>query len=227
MGVMKRNAAPRFRPIKVKEKTYVVKPLPGPHSKMECVPLGLVLRDMLGIAKTMNEARQILNEGQVKINGITRKERGFPIGLMDIVEISGDHYRMLPTKYGLGLVKTDAKDAEAKLAKVKNKTHLKKRKIQLNLHDGTNLLVDKDEFKTSDVIIINVTDGKIASTIRFEKGSTAVVTDGTNRGLVGTIENIDRKLKRVSLKSHAGEVLVPIKYVFVLGHQKPMIKTSE
>jgi len=43
-------------------------------------------------------------------------------------------------------------DAEWKLCRIQNKTIVKGKKVQLNLHDGKNKLVEKDEYKTGDVL---------------------------------------------------------------------------
>lgn len=227
MAVTKRYNVPKFWSVKLKANKYVVSPTPGPHSKMQCIPLGIILREKLHHARTMKEARQILRGGMVKVNGSVRKEHGFPAGLMDIVEISGDFYRIMPGKNGFYLSKTDAEDAAVRLARIANKTQIKKKKIQLNLHDGSNILVDKDDFKTSDVIAINIAQKMIKSTIRFEKGSFAIVTGGNSMGLSGVIESIDRKLKTVVLADGDNKLLVPIKYVFVAGKEKPVIRMGE
>ena len=227
MTVTKRYNVPKFWSVKLKANKYVVSPTPGPHSKMQCIPLGIILREKLHHARTMKEARQILRSGAVKVNGSVRKDHGFPAGLMDIVELSGDFYRILPGKNGFYLFKTDAGDATIKLARIKNKTHTKKKKLQLNLHDGSNMLVDKDDFKTSDVVAINIAQKMIKDIIRFERGSFAIVTGGHNMGIGGVIESIDKKLKTVVLAVGDKKLLVPIKYVFVTGKEKPIIKIGE
>ena len=224
MPVTKRYTVPKFWGVKLKEKKYVVSARPGPHSARGCVPLGLVLRDLLGHAKTMNEARMILNSGVVRINGSVRKERGFPVGLMDVADIGGDFYRIVPAKSGLKLLKVS--DPQVRLAKIKNKTHVKKKKLQLNLHDGTNILADGD-FKTSDVAVIDIATGKITGTIKFEKGSFAVVTGGHNAGVKGTVESIDRKLRTIVMDTEGRKLVVPIKYVFVVGKGKPAVDIGE
>src|SRR5687768_9492253 len=138
MTVTKRNMAPRFWPIHVKEKKYVISPTPGPHNKNECVPLVIALRDFLKIAQTSKEAKELMNSGVVRVNGIVRRDAGFPLGLMDVLEIDGEFYRIVPSKNGLKPLLVDEKDAEVKLAKIRNKTSVKEKKLQLNFHDGTN-----------------------------------------------------------------------------------------
>ena len=227
MTFTKRYTVPKTWPIKVKENKYVVSPIPGPHSKMECIPIGIILRDVLKHAYTMKEAKKILNQGAVKVNNITRKERGFPIGLMDVIDVGGDFYRVVPTASGLRLLKIDESSAKIRLAKIVNKVHVKKKHLQLNFHDGTNMLVDNDDFKTSDVVVIDISAKKIKDLIKFERGAFAVVIDGHNAGKNGKIEAIDRKLRTVTLDSDGKKLLVPIHYIFVIGQGSPVIKLGE
>ena len=227
MTFTKRYTVPKTWPIKVKESKYVVSPVPGPHSKMTCIPIGVILRDMLKHAYTMKEAKQILNKGVVKVNNITRKGHGFPIGLMDVVEIGGDFYRVVPTSHGLKLLSITEDESKIRLAKISNKVHVKKKQLQLNFHDGTNMLVDKDNYKTSDVAVIDISTKKIKDLIKFERGAFAVVIDGHNAGRSGKIEHIDKKLKTIILDADGKKLPVPIRYVFVVGQGSPVIKLGE
>jgi small subunit ribosomal protein S4e len=205
----------------------VVHPVPGPHSKDACIPLGIILRDVLEHAHTMKEAKQILNSGMVKVNGIVRSEHGFPVGLMDVVEIDGEFHRVLPSGRGLRLYKTDADDAKIRLAKITDKHQLGKKRIQLSFHDGTNRLVEKDDHKTRDVVAIDVAQDAIKHSVKFDKGAQVIVTDGNNMGLFGKIHSIDRKLNTVVVAAGEKNLIVPIKYVFVVGHEKPLINIGE
>ena len=67
MSKLKRHAAPKFWPIERKTKKYSVNPSPGPHSKEKCMPLGVILRDVMKAADNMKEAREILLNGFVKV----------------------------------------------------------------------------------------------------------------------------------------------------------------
>lgn len=223
MAVTKRYSAPKFWKVKTKEKKYVVSPLAGPHSKEECIPLGVVLRDILGHARTMSESRKILATGAVKINNLVRKGYAFPLGLMDVADVGGDLYRVVPSKKGLSLLKIDSKDSNIKLVKIKNKTIIKGKKTQLNFHDGTNMLVDKDSYKTSDVVSIDTAHNLIKDAVKFEKGSFAVVTGGHNAGFKGKIEHIDKALKTVTLANGDTKLPVPIRYVFVVGREASIV----
>lgn len=52
---LKRKPAPKTWPIHRKEQVWTIKPRPGPHPISRCLPLTLVVRDILGFAKTRKE----------------------------------------------------------------------------------------------------------------------------------------------------------------------------
>jgi len=214
---MKRLNAPDFWPIEKKTKKYIITPSPGPHKKYECIPLGVFIRDFLGYAKNLKEVKEILNKSLVKVDGIVRKEYKFPIGLMDIVSIGNEFYLIYPTKKGLSPIKISEDEAKSKLLKVMNKTIIKGNKIQLNLHDGKNIITDKKDIKTKDTVVFSLVDKKISDIYKYEKGAKVVVIKGNNMGKVGIIENINDKVGLVTLQSENEKINVPIKYIFVIG----------
>jgi len=70
----KRLAAGKVVPLLRKEHVWHIKAKPGPHKKKNSVALGFVLRDMIGIAKNAKEAKKILNQGSVLVDGKIAKE---------------------------------------------------------------------------------------------------------------------------------------------------------
>lgn len=225
MSKLKRLAAPPFWPIEVKTKKYVVKPMPGPHSLKTSIPLGVLLRDILKYAETMKESKQILYNGVVKVDGKVRKEHSFPVGLMDIVEIDNEIYRILANKKGLYLKKIEKKEL-FKLARIEDKQYLKGTKLQLNLHDGKNMVVGKDEYKTGDVLVLDL-NNKIKQTLKFNVNAVAMIISGRNIGEIVTIKKIiitkSPQPNIVVVDLHGSEVPVPKDYIFVLGIVKPVI----
>ena len=88
LGHLKRLPAPSFWPIHRKEAEWAPKPNPGAHKSVSCLPIGVIVRDSLGIAKTHQEVARILSQGKVKIDGRTRHEENYPVGLMDVIELA-------------------------------------------------------------------------------------------------------------------------------------------
>jgi len=175
---LKRIAMPKSFGLQRKELTWVMNPLPGKHSKSVCIPLNHAII-MLGFAKTANEAKQILNSRQVKVDGKVKTEPKEPVGLMDLVTIGDKNWRaILDTKGRITLV--ESKNPSIKLCRVKNKTKIKGGKMQLTLHDGRTI-VDFDA-NVGDVIQISIPEGKATGKIELKEGALCFLTGGKKVG---------------------------------------------
>lgn len=228
---MKRTQAPRFWKVPRKQKKFVVAPKPGPHAKKNCIPAGIILRDILQYSKTMKEAREILNKGIFKIDKKIIKQYQFPAGLMDIISVGEEHYRILPNEHGLYLQKIDKKDSKFKLLRIVNKTNMRGGKVQLNFHDGKNMFIDKNNYKTNDVVVLNLEKNAIEKVLGFKKGSAVIITGGNNIGNIGIINDIiirrSSKPNEVIVKVGNRKIPLPPNYVFVVGEDKPFITFGE
>merc|ERR1711957_651603 len=96
---------------------YAPRPRQGPHKLRECLPLQLVLRNKLKYALSGRECDIILGDkdNTVKVDNKVRRDKKFPVGLMDVVSIpkTGDNYRMLyDVKGRFTLVKIKSKDEQ-------------------------------------------------------------------------------------------------------------------
>jgi len=177
MAKLKRLLIPKFWKVSKKAYKWAVSPRPGPHKKFEGIPLQVVVRDILKLGETGKEARSIIKMGEILVDGKKRKDHAFPVGLMDVISIpkSKKHYMVLPCKKGLELKEISEKEAGKKICKIKNKTMVRKGKLQLNLHDGRNLLVEKDVYKTGDSVLIEVPSQKIVDHVKLEKGNIGLI----------------------------------------------------
>jgi small subunit ribosomal protein S4e len=229
MGHQKRIAAPRSWKIKRKASHWSVDPLPGPHPKDRSMPLLLLVRDMLKLADNSREAKRILNEGNVVVNGKVRKEHKFPIGIFDILSVPQlkAHYMVLLDKKGkLSLIEISEDAASRKLCRVDGRTMIKAGKRQLNLHDGRNILPGErsEEIKTHDSLLISLPDNEILQHFAYEAGNKAVVIGGKHSAETGEIEEI-RKTKSsdpnvVWIKQAERSFETIEDYVFVVGKEK-------
>ena len=227
----KRIAAPRSWKIARKTSHWTVKPKPGPHPKERSMPLLLVVRDMLQLADNSREAKRILNEGNVVVNGKVRKDRKFPVGVFDIISIPRikAHYLVLLDKQDkLSLVAIAETAASTKLCRVNGKRMIKTGAIQLNLHDGRNILPGESgaAIKTHDSLLISIPDNKIVKHFPFEEGNKVIVIGGKQSAQTGVIEEI-RKVHSpqpniVRIKADEGEVSFESREdsVFVVGEEK-------
>ena len=230
---LKRLAAPRVLKFHRKEKTWTIKSAPGPHPLDKSIPLGLIVRDFLGFCDTYREVKRTIANGDVLVDGIKRKNHKFPCGLMDIISIPKlkKNFRVLFDRKGkLTIVPISVIDAEWKLCRIKNKAIVKGKQIQLNLHDGKNTLVKKDEYKTGDVLKISLKDRKIMDVFKFDKGTISMVIGGSHVGQIANIEDIQispSSKPNLALMKSDKEFSTLAEYIFPIGKTKPIIILPE
>lgn len=223
-----RLAVPRSWNVPTKTNKYITRPIAGAHSLNMGISLNILVRDLLKLANTAKEVKSILNNEELIINGKTRKEPKYMVGFMDIISLPKlkKAYRIILNKKGkLVPVQIEEKEADIKLAKINNKIKIKGNKIQLNLSDGTNFLIEKDDFKTGSTVLISLKEGKIIDKIELKKGVSVMLTGGKHLGKIGTIESIDGE--NVSYKEGKESHLTLKKYAFVVGNDNPIITINE
>ena len=189
---LKRQAVKTKLPIKRKGTTYVARALSNPNNS---VPLLIAVRDMLKLAKTKRELEKMIIAKQLKINGRVCIDHRESIALFNILE-AGKKYSLtiLPTGR-FALEETKSSD---RLCKVTGKKLVSGNRIQLNLHDGTNLL-SKDKIDVEDSVYLT-SDGKIKKHLSLEKGAKVFIISGKYIGLNGTVSSIEGKNTNVKFK---------------------------
>ncbi|MHA1668472.1 MAG: 30S ribosomal protein S4e [Candidatus Heimdallarchaeaceae archaeon] len=233
---LKRYVVSKHIPIQKKAYTYTVKPSAGPHSADDCIPIAILLRDMFNYARNMSEVKRILHERNVMVDGKVRTDRKYPLGFMDVISFPKikKHFRMIYlAKKGLRTIPIDEKETKVKLCQIRNKTTIKNGLIQLNLHDGRNIVLSKDQssitnYSTHDTIKISLPDQTILEKYELKIGNYGFVTSGRWMGKHGTISEISEhgtsKSKTVTLSTSDGEELVTLyRYIFVVGNDAPSV----
>ncbi len=237
---LKTYPAPRSWPVKIKEKTFTIRPASGPHPLADSIPLGMVLRDTLGYATTVSEAKSMLSEGKVLIDGEVRKDYKLPIGLMDIIYLkpAETYYRVMPDRLKkLSLMKISPEQASFKLVRVTGKRTLGGKRVQLNTHDGRSISIKVEdpfdinlEYRLYDVLKISIPGGEILERIPLEADTYISIIGGAHIGKYGTLVDTpeNRGPKRLARVSIGGvESTVTLKYLFPIGKGSPIINTSE
>jgi len=231
---LKRLAAPRTWAIPRKEKVWVARPLPGKHSMDESIPLVIALRDYLKVCDTGKEAEKILGRREVLVDGKPARRGKTAVGLMDIISIPkiNANYRVLKDKNGkIRLIAIKKDEAAWKLVKITNKTMVKGGKLQLNMHDGRNILVSKDlkdEYNSGDTLKISIPDQKIIGKIEFTEGHLAFLTGGSHVGFVVNIAKIERTRNPKANIVHFKEEFSTLQnYVFMIGTDVAEIEVPE
>ena len=240
---LKTFAAPKFWPVLRKEYPWTVKPSPGPHPIDRSLPLLILVRDVLGYAKTAREARKVIAEGSIKVDGRVRKNYKYPVGLMDVVEIipTGEVFRVIP--YPVKFYKLHPipeEEASFKLCRIEDKSTVKGGHIQLHLHDGRNHLIRvsdptnpvEDTYKTLGTVKLAIPQQSIIDHVEMKPGALAIVIGGRNVGRVGRIVEIKPGMRRyrriVTLEDREGvKFQTSLNYVFVIGEEEPMISLPE
>ena len=228
---MKRLAAPRTWPLKRKVNVWATKPSPGAHSLESSMPAVMVLRDMIKACDTAREAKRIIGNREMFVDGMPVKSPKEPIGIMDTVTVPKMKlsYRMLLTDKGkLTLVPIPEDEAKWKLCRIEGKTKISGGKIQLNLSGGRNIVLEKNMYKSGDTLKIDVPEQKVAAVYSLTAGVPVLIIDGP---LAGTVETIASQVVGTGsadnvVKFQSGKETVT-RNVFVIGTSKPEIKLPE
>ena len=233
---LKRFPAPKYWPIHRKEAKWTIRASPGTHPLKNCIPLLIFIRDLLKLGQTAKEGKTIILEGNVKVDGKIIKDYKFPVGLMDVVEIPviNKIYRILPfRRKGLLPLPITEKEKNFKLCKILNKILLKKGKIQLNLHDGRNIITPNLElsYKTKDVLKISIPDQEILEHYPLEEKMSTLVTAGKYMGAYGTLKKVERRFgphASIVTLEHKGDTFqTALEYAFIIGETNPSISLFE
>ncbi len=235
---LKRLVASEHIRVPKKVSTFAISPRPGKHPKRESIPLGHIIRDILGYALSYKEARKAARKGMFLIDGKASRDIKTPVGLMDVLQVTatGEKYRVVYDNRGLlNLVKIDASDAKKKMGKIRFKKLAKKGRIQLTLHDGRNFFLDYEEgnkYKVGDTIVFEIDGQKILDHLPLKEGMLVMIIGGRWRGKIAKVKEIINirglEPNRIVLEGEGGEEIRTLKdYVFVIGKDKPVLKVRE
>jgi small subunit ribosomal protein S4e len=243
VGRLKRKPAPRFWPIHRKESVWIVRPSSGPHSLEKCLPLSIVLRDILKVAETRKEAKKIITQGKVYVDGKVRLKDDFPVGLMDVISMPdlNKFYRVLPSHKGLFLNPISKEEASFKLFRVEDRTIVKNGSSQFALHDGTNMFVKAEDpdnpevfYETFATLKLGLPEKQVLDQLKTKKGNIAIITGGKNIGKQGKIVEIEKTVAKkrrnalVVVEDEKGDRYQTIlDFVFSVGGAKSLISFSE
>ena len=228
-GHLKRLVAPRSWNIARKERTWTTKPMPGKHSLEGALPISTILRDYLKVCDNNREARIILHNRDVMIDQRIVNKPKSPVGLMDVISIPKLklNVRAMLDKHGrIEFVPIKATESKWKLVRVENKRNIKGGHVQINLHDGTNIL-SKEEVKTGDVLQLSLPDMKIKKVLKFKKGAQSLIIGGSHVGSISTIkgEETTRSTKPNLVMYEDFQTIRP--YSFIVGEKKAMVSLPE
>lgn len=217
-------SAPKTFPIPRKGKKWTIKPSPGPHSKDNCIPLGIVVRDILEYANSVKEVKKVLKAGKCEVDGKIVKDHRYPLGMFDSLKLGEEFYRLVPSKKGFDLIKINEEEAGKKLCKVEDKKPIKDGKLQLNLNDGKNIIVNEDEMddlETGSSLVLSLPEMKVERIVERDSGQKVMITEGKNKGKIAqlkefkTVKGSERN--RVIVESEKRKIDLPEELIFPVG----------
>ncbi|MFX0014711.1 MAG: 30S ribosomal protein S4e [Promethearchaeota archaeon] len=236
----KRLSAPITYPIMRKHGIFTIRPYPTRSTIESSIPLGIVIREMLGYAKTLSEVKRILIKKLIKVDGKIQTNYKFGVGPMDVLEITQTEqfFRLTPYrgKRRLKLHPISEEEAHKKILSIKGKKTVKGGFVQLNFHDGRNYLMNPEnehefpisELAVKDSIQFNLDKKTIEDHYPFATNNTALIMGGHNVGLVGKIKEIEtqsgRKMRNVTLETEEGEIETTDQHLIIIGRETPVIE---
>ena len=192
------------------------------------MPLLMVVRDMLKLVDNAREAKRILYEGKVLVDGRVQKDYKLPVGIFDVISLPqlDQNFRVLKDAKGMFRLSLLETGIARKLARIENKTIIKGKKLQLNLSDGSNKLAE-GEFKAGDSLVLSIPEKNIEERIEFKVGNLAMVVGGKHSGQTGKIKEIitvkSSQPNRVIISGDKDFETIE-EYVFMIGIDQPVIK---
>ena len=203
-----RNETPKTWPIARKGTKYIVV---ASHNKRAGIPLLILLRDILKIAKKRKEVERILRDGKIKVNGKIVRDEKYALLLLDILNIGEKNYKLILENRKFKFEDTKEKE---KIAKIIGKKILHKGKVQINLNDGRNLIV-KEKMNIGDSLAINF-EGKITRKIELKENSKIIVISGSHIGEEGKVEKINREKKTAEININKKKVNLDLKRIMAI-----------
>ncbi len=219
---MKRLAMPRSWPLPRKTSIWVTKAAPGAHALELCMPLVVVIRDILGYAKSTREVRHILHNDLVSIDGRICKDSRRGVGFMDVLTLGEENYRCIVDRKGiLRYRQISKKEAGTKVCRINGKTTIKGGKTQLHLHDGRNILTDDAaEYNTGDSLVLALPSQEIKEHIRFSDGIKCYLTGGAHVGEFAEVSEYIVKRSSMPNEVQFADFGTVMSNVFAIGSQK-------
>lgn len=219
---MKRLAMPRSWPLPRKTSIWVTKAAPGAHTLELCMPVVVVIRDILGYAKSTREVRHILHNNLVSIDGRICKDSRRGVGFMDVLTLGEENYRCIVDQKGiLRYRQISKKEAETNVCRINGKTTVKGGKTQLHLHDGRNILTDDaGEYNTGDSLVLALPSQEIKEHIRFSDGIKCYLTGGAHVGEFAEVSEYIVKRSSMPNEVQFADFGTVMSNVFAIGKQK-------
>lgn len=221
---LKRLCAPPTWNIQRKGGVFITRPNPGGQSMDLTLPLQLVVRDVLGHTQTARETRRLLHAGEVFVDGKKRADSRYAVGLFDVVSVPKikQYYRMMLNAKGkLMIAVIPDSEARLKICKIVGKRSIGREKVQVSLHDGRTLLIEK-QIHVGDSIVLQMPEIKVEQVLELKKDAYIYLIKGKRAGNHGLLLEILGN--RIIYQDKDGNNVETLKkYAIVVGQNKSII----
>src|SRR3989344_2515467 len=203
---LKRQQATTRLPVPRKGTKFLVRSMSNP---LESVSVAIAIRDVLSLARSIREVKKMIHDKALKLNGKNITDYKQPIYLFNILE--ADKKYILSLSLSNKFILKEYKD-NFRLLKIVGKKIVRNGKIQINFHDGTNILSDK-KMSVGDSVYLDF-EGKIKEHISMKKGVKVFITSGKYVGHEAKVKEVDHRL--VSLEINGKDVNLNEKQVILI-----------
>lgn len=219
---LKAYAAPKSWTILRKVNKWTLRPKSGAHPFERSLPIGTLLKQTKH-AKTTKEAKYIVNQKAVNVDGKLVSDIHAACGFMDVISVkdSAPIRCTIDKKGRLAFIETSKGEENKKICRITGKRTIKDGKIQYSLLGGRTIL-SKESYKVGDSLIIEVPTQKVLGHYAMEKGHTAFLLGGAHIGNTVTIDKIEGEKIFCSLNKEKIETAK--KLALIVGKTKPELK---
>jgi ribosomal protein S4E len=189
---LKRHTMPTSWTIKRKGIDFISRPNSGSYQRKYTISMLILLREFLNFAKTSKEAKYILKNKNVLINGKKVEDIKAPLGLFEVVEfkeLKKTYTIIYNTNKKVEIIEVKNNDITLK---VKSKTKMRKNNFQLNTKNGFNILITEKEFssiKVNDSVVYDLKTKKILKVLNLKEEQLVYIYDGKFIGNFGIIKS--------------------------------------
>lgn len=211
-------------PIERKASVWITRPLPSGHPQQFCMPINIILRDLLKITKTTSETKKLLQSEKILLDNVEIKDYRRAVGLFDRLSIPliNKFYTIVITRKGkLKLIEISKENAAIKPLKIINKNAIKGNRLQLTFHDGRTMIGSNElnKYKVNDSVIFDLGTKKIISHLPLVKSALVYIIAGKHVGKIGLYsESVLKGYERYGIVTFGSEKTeIPIKNLFVIN----------
>ena len=212
MSHIKRQETPKNWPIPRKGSKFIIK------GDAKGIPLLVILRDILKIAKNRKEVKKAIHEKNILICNKTAKDEKKSLKLLDtltLIPLNKSYILTFSESGKFALEEINEKQSKEKISKIINKKILKGKRTQLNLLDGRNFFSDI-KCSVNDSVLIDLQKNKIEKCLPLKENSKVLIIGGKHAGERGLLKTINAQLRMAEIQIKEKILNILIKQLMII-----------